>query len=84
MFTRRSWRPRRWRGRRGGGGCGGCGCLLLVLALAIAWVMLMPLRAALEQWIAAPTVPSVLRSVVSEALRLGTTVRDSLLRLVPH
>jgi hypothetical protein len=81
MFTRRGWRPSR---RRGGGGCGGCGCLLIVLALAVVWVMFMPLRAAVEQWIAAPTIPAALRSVVSEALRLGAGLRDSLLRLVPH
>jgi len=79
---RRSWRPNRWRGRRGRGGCGGCGCLLLVLAFAVIWVTLMPLRASIEQWIANPTIPSALRSVVSEALRMGTTVRESLLRLV--
>lgn len=80
MFRRRSWFGR----RRGGGGCGcgGCGCLLLVLAFAVAWVVLVQYRAPAERWMSSPSVPGAVQTVISDLIRIGAQVRDSLLRLV--
>ena len=78
----RRWGSRRWRGRRSGGGCGGCGCLLLMLLFAVAWVFLVQLRAPAERWLASPSVPGAVQTVISDLIRLGAQLRDSLLRLV--
>lgn len=80
MFKRRGWF-----GRRGGGsgcGCGGCGCLLLILLFAAAWVLLVQFRAPAERWMSSPSVPGAVQSVISDLIRIGTQLRDSLLRLV--
>ena len=78
MFRRRGWYGR----RRGGGGCGGCGCLLLMLLFAVAWLLLVQLRVPAQRWIANPSVPGVVQTVISDLIRIGTQMRDSLLRLV--
>jgi len=78
----RRWRSGRWRGRRSGGGCGGCGCLLLMLLFAVAWVSLAVPHTVVERWISDPSVPGVVRTVISDLTRLVAQLRDSLLRLL--
>jgi len=79
MYTRRGWYRR---GDRGGCSCGGCGCLLLMIVFAVAWLLLVQLRAPVERWISDPAVPGAVQTVISDLIRIGAQLRDSLLRLV--
>jgi len=53
-----------------------------MIVFAVAWLLLVQLRAPVERWISDPAVPGAVQTVISDLIRIGAQLRDSLLRLV--